>query len=57
MYPALAHQPTPSVSSPTFADRLISLAHDADQAGLRDAAAVLVGLAFTVLDNSSPVHL
>ncbi len=34
-----------------LADRLIGLAQDADRSGLRDAAALLVGMAYSVLDR------
>lgn len=47
--------PTPAlpVSPLMLADRLISLAQEADRAGYRDAATNLVTMAFTVLDPHS----
>ena len=39
------------VSPLMLADRLITLAQDADRAGYRDAATHLVSMAFTVLDG------
>ena len=42
----------PQVSPLMLADRLISLAQDADRAGFREAASRLVKLIDTVLDGS-----
>ena len=42
------------VSPLMLADRLITLAQDADRAGYRDAASHLVSLVYTVLDSRTP---
>ena len=45
-------RPQPFTVSPlSLADRMISLAQDADRAGYRDAAADLVNLVYAVLDQ------
>lgn len=41
----------PAVSPLMLADRLISLAQDAERAGYQDAASHLVTLVYTVLDD------
>ena len=45
---------TQPVSPLVLADRLITLAQDADRAGYRDAASDLVSLVYTVLDRATP---
>ncbi len=47
----LAKRPAFAVSPLSLADRMISLAQDADRAGYRDAAASLVTLVYAVLDQ------
>ena len=44
--------PSSPISPLMLADRLISLAQDADRAGYSDAASRLVGLVYSVLDGS-----
>ena len=52
------HQETfANVSPMLLADRLITLAQQADQAGYRDAAANLVTLMYSVLDAPQPTRL
>lgn len=46
-----------SVSPMVIADRLITLAQDADRAGYRAAAASLVSLIYSVLDEPHPARL
>ena len=43
----------PRFSPLVLADRLISLAQDADQAGLHDSASRLIGLVYAVLDDDN----
>ena len=40
-----------------LADRLITLAQEADRAGYRDTASNLVNLMYSVLDEPHPVRL
>ena len=48
----------PSRFSPlVLADRLLTLAQDADRAGYRDAASDLLGLMFSVLDQGEDARL
>ncbi len=47
----LAHAAARPVSPLVLADRLITLAQDADRAGYRDTASDLVTMAYTVLDT------
>ncbi len=49
--PDLQPNRPPAVSPLMLADRLISLAQDADRAGYLDSASQLVGLAFAVFDE------
>ncbi|WP_158742098.1 hypothetical protein [Acidisphaera sp. L21] len=44
-------KPTPPVSPLILADRLISLAQDADRAGYAESASRLLGLAYAVFDE------
>lgn len=44
------------VSPLVIADRLLTLAKDADCAGYRDTASHLVSLIYTVLDEGSPLN-
>ena len=46
-----------SVSPMLIADRLITLAQEADRAGYRDTASDLVNLMFSVLDKPHPTRL
>ena len=49
---ANAHRaPAPRFSPLVLADRLISLAQEADHAGLHDSASRLIGLVYAVLDD------
>lgn len=50
--PAQLGQP-PRFSPLLLADRLISLAQEADRAGLHDSAARLLGLVYSVLDDEA----
>jgi hypothetical protein len=51
------HEPRPTVCSPlVLADRLISLAQDADRAGYQDSATRLLGLAYAVFDEEPRVR-
>ena len=43
--------PTPVFSPLVLADRLITLAQDADRAGYKDSATRLIGLAYAVFDE------
>lgn len=49
---------SPKVSPLMLADRLLSLAQDADRAGYSNSASLLVGLAHSVFDETplSPKH-
>jgi hypothetical protein len=47
---AAANQPTPQS---TLAKRLISLADDTDRAGLRREAAMILAMAYSVLDGDN----
>jgi hypothetical protein len=49
--PDLQPIPEPPVSPLVLADRLISLARDADRAGYADSASRLVGMALAVFDE------
>ncbi|MDT7950594.1 MAG: hypothetical protein RQ966_03735 [Acetobacteraceae bacterium] len=44
---------TPRFSPLILADRLISLAQEADRAGLHDSASRLLGLVYAVLDDEN----
>jgi hypothetical protein len=46
----------PAVSPLLLSDRLLTLAQDADKAGLRVAAEHLLQMASEVLDNPAPQH-
>ena len=49
-----AHLPHAQAFSPlVLADRLISLAQEADRAGLHDSAARLLGMMYAVLDDEA----
>ena len=49
---ATAHRaPAPRFSPLVLADRLISLAQEADRAGLHDSASRLIGMVYAVLDD------
>lgn len=49
--------PHPALFSPlVLADRLITLAQEADRAGFPDAASRLVGLVYSVLDTGPGVR-
>ena len=57
MKPRSRLQPDPASVSPlSLADRLITLAKEADAAGLPNAADRLVGLAFAVLEQGILPH-
>lgn len=45
--------PAPRFSPLVLADRLISLAQEADRAGLQDSASRLIGLIYAVLDDDA----
>lgn len=47
---------TPSLSPLMIADRLITLAREADRAGYRDTASHLVNLVYNVLDEVSTLN-
>ena len=51
--PSAAMCGTPSFSPLMIADRLITLAREADRAGCRDTASHLVNLVYSVLDEGS----
>lgn len=51
---ALAHSSTPNISPLVIADRLITLAQDADRAGMQAAASRLIDLAYAVFDEGAP---
>ena len=44
-------RPMPPISPLVLADRLITLAQDADRAGYQDSATRLIGLAYAVFDE------
>ncbi len=51
--PDIQHTPTsPTVSPLVLADRLITLAREADRAGYTDSASRLVGMALAVFDET-----
>ena len=52
MNAGLHASPACPISPLMLADRLITLAQDADRAGFADAATHLVGLVYSVLDGS-----
>ena len=53
-YNVAAHLPKALVFSPlVLADRLISLAQEAERAGLHDSAARLIGVMYAVLDDEA----
>lgn len=49
-------RPSAPVSPFILSDRLISLAQDADRAGLHDSAGKILVLAHAILDEPPPVH-
>ena len=51
---ALADACVPSISPLVIADRLITLAQDADRAGMQAAASRLIDLAYAALDERAP---
>lgn len=51
---ALACPPGATFSPLILADRLITLAQEADRAGYRGSADRLIGLAYAVLDDEGP---
>ena len=53
---ALVSPQAAAISPLVIADRLISLAQDADRAGYKDAATRLVGLMYAVLDSPAVRH-